>query len=677
MNALPWQRFLTLTPLALGAGALLYFCLPTEPHQYSAIMLILAPLLLWSMRHHHANLQCAIMLVLSMAGFVLAGFYSHAQPTEFLDKYYRYSTIEGTIEQVILSDNKYKLMLRDVTSPEIMRKAPLRVRLSVRSLPDGIQAGDTITTKATLFPPSRPSLPYGYDFTRYFYFKHIDAVGYATGKVTFKNSISHKETISLLQPWREAIARTMLAWMEQPSAGVAIALAIGQKDAITKDARDALRDSSLGHMLAISGMHMGIICGVIFGITRFLLCAIPACALRLPVKQCAALVALLCGGFYLALADFPISALRAYGMIAIVLLAVMMNRQADTLRSIVLAACGLLIVQPSAIVDIGFQLSFCATLALVLVYRRLRYFSEGKALYNKHIILRFLLYCAGMGLTSLIAGLVTAPLVAYHFNQVALYGLIANMLALPILTFLVAPLLLMSLVAAPFGMAPWLLDGAGWGLSLIIAIAQKVTSLPHATLHAPPLSGWVVLLVMLAMFMLMTATHWKRAVVCLIVIIALPFYSVMTFTMPDIVVAEDGSAIAVRQNKHWLLLKGTARNFHVVQWQQLLGQDFIPLKDMESLQDWHCTKAGCDGMMRGTHVRVRFDYKVKDPLCLADSDIVISTFYSNRWRCAAAGALRIDRDALERLGAHAITLHPRQLWHSCADSTSRPWQRCL
>jgi competence protein ComEC len=669
---LNWQDWFTLAPLALMAGVLLYFAMPEDPSLWAGVLLLPCIAALIWLRYDTCKLQYAGWVTLLVSGFCAATLHSSYSTTHFIDKQYRYASITGKIAEVIEGDGRIKLIVEHVTSPDISRPSPMRVRLSLRKNKTYMQVGDWIHTKATLFAPSRPALPNTFDFTQYFYFRGIDAVGYVTGKMALSQPRTEDTSEHYLSVLRRNSANYLKDTMSQPASGVAIALTTGIKDAITTETRDAFTASSLGHMLAISGMHMSILCGTMFWIIRAIASCVPVLALNYPIKKIAAIAGLICGALYLTLADFPISAIRAYIMIAVLFLAILCDRQSDTLRCIVLAALAIVIVNPHAVGDIGFQLSFAATLALILVYRRVRHYNIIRQIHKRHIGLRIVMYCAQLMFSSFIAGLITAPLVAYHFHHVALFGIIANMLALPVLSFLVAPALLLSLPAAPLGLAPAMLSIAEYGLDWIIQSAMFVAQMPNATHYVAPFSAVVAIGITIGIFLLLIIKNMKiyaALLLVLLVTITAVFYHRID---ADMLIAEDGSAIAVNHQGQWLLLKGTPRNFHVSLWEQMLGVSMQRNKDT-----WQCDDAGCDGTLKQHQVRVRFDYKVDAPLCLEDSDIVVSTFYSNRWKCASANATRIDRDALERRGGHVITIEDSiSVWHSCLNAPKRTWKRC-
>ena len=672
-HSLTWQHWFSCSPVALITGILMYFALPEEPSLWTGLISVAGIVVLYILRHDTVKLKIGAFIWLIYIGFWLAAYYSNTVTTEFLDKQYRFANITATVSQIIEGDNKYKIILESVTSSDIARTTALRVRLSMRRKTVNFREGDMIQTRATLFPPSRPISKHAFDFTQYFYFRNIDAVGYVTGKVKILNAQSkQKHEFRFLSSLRSFIAHYILQRSEQPATGILIALSTGQKDAITPKTRDILTASSLGHMLAISGMHMGIVCGAVFMLIRFCASCVPTIALQYPVKKIAAVAAMICGGAYLALADFPISAIRAYVMISVIFIAVLCNRQADTLRCVVLAALGIMLIKPQAVMEIGFQLSFAATLALIIVYRRARKFNIIYDIRQRHLIIRFGLYFVQLALSSFIAGMITAPLVAYHFNHVALYGIIANMLALPVLSFFVAPALLLCVVTYPFGAAPIFLSLAQYGTDWIIAAARLVADLPSATYYIAPFSAWMAMVLTAVMIILFAARSIKQIIICIVIIGICLFFIARPSIQADILIAEDGSAVAVKNNERWVLLKGTSRNFHVSMWEQMLN---VTMQKAGEL--WSCSPAGCDGTVKDKNIRVRFDYKIKEPLCLSNTDIVISTFYSNRWNCASSDILRIDRDALERFGAHMITIDDDiSVWHSCLDAPKRIWKRC-
>ena len=196
-----------------------------------------------------------------------------------------------------------------------------------------------------------------------------------------------------------------------------------------------------------------VVAGVVFFAIRAGLALIPAFANRYPIKKWAALAALAVAAFYLLLSGAAVATQRAFIMTAIVLIGVMFDRPALTVRMIAVAALAVFLVAPEAIVHPSFQMSFAATLALVAAYERgLPWFA---AMPETSLGARVALWggreLVGLILASMVAGLATMPFAAYHFHRLAPYGVIANLLAMPVVSAWVMPAGLLALMAVPFG----------------------------------------------------------------------------------------------------------------------------------------------------------------------------------------------------------------------------------
>ncbi|MFC3117879.1 ComEC/Rec2 family competence protein [Jhaorihella thermophila] len=219
----------------------------------------------------------------------------------------------------------------------------------------------------------------------------------------------------------------------------------GDRSGIPREALDALRGSNLAHLLAISGLHMGLLAGFVFAAVRGCLAAIPPLALRLPLRKVAACVALLVAAAYLALSGGNVATERAFVMTAVVLGAVLVDRRAFSLRAVAVAALIVLVLRPESLLGPGFQMSFAATTALVSVFGAIR--DRGWTLGP-----RWLRPALAVALSSAVAGLATAPFGAAHFNTLSRYGLPANLLTVPVMGAVVMPAAVLAACLAPFGL---------------------------------------------------------------------------------------------------------------------------------------------------------------------------------------------------------------------------------
>jgi competence protein ComEC len=688
MSPLHWQHWCNLTPLALGAGLLLPHALSITIAPMVGVAIVPLIMLCIAIRSRASLLQPLLMLAIALLGVWLSSWQLMSLNTPMLSRSYWMMDVQATVDDVLTGEGKQKLVLSHLQSNRLNPEdAAVRLRVSVRLNGLKLHAGDRVRLRLTAFPPSRPTHPDGFDFGRYFTLRGIGGVGYGVGKpeLLFPASLQKKgiaaQSDQLFTRWRSQIEEEVMTTLPQPEAGITLALITGEQGRITDDVRVVMQNSSLAHLLAISGMNMVIVCGIVFYIVRLALACIPVLALRSPIKQVAALAALLSGAMYLLLADMPVSAARAYVMVAFYFGAMLCKREADTLRSLVLAAWVILLVNPASITEISFQLSFVATLALILVYRRVRGMNEMLRAKEKSWGWRAGAYVLQIAFTSLVAGLATAPLMIYHFNHFTPYGIVANVLASPLITFITSPLLIVALIAAPFGLHAVTLQWAGVGVSGMVAIGEWVAALPYASIPLPSISTFALCAMMLSLSaMLWCHRVWQR-------LVFLTFACVLALSgwakvQPDILMAEDGSAVAVKVDADaWVLLKGTPRNFHATQWQQITTGIFTPYAQavkQGAQHGWVCRDTWCEGMVRGKRVRLGMDYTSPAKLCKPDTDILLTSFYSNRRECEAKGALRIDKDALERLGAHALWVEGDsvRIWHPCSTRQHQPWMRC-
>ena len=326
--------------------------------------------------------------------------------------------------------------------------------------------GLRVMTTAHLLPPSGPAEPGGFDFRRHAWFQGIGAVGYTRVPLL---------TIAEAGGWqpmfraRMALAGRVRDRLPGEPGAFAAAIMAGDRSAMAQDTLETLRTTNLAHLLAISGLHMGLLVGFVFAAFRLGLAAVPRIGLRLPAKKLSAALALVVAAGYLGLSGGNVATERAFVMAAVVLVAVMLDRRAISLRSVALAATILLVWQPEALLGPGFQMSFAATTALVAVYRLIR--DAGLPLGP-----RWLRPVSAVAITSVVAGLATAPLAAAHFNLWSSYGLLANLPSMPLMGLVVMPAAVVSAMLMPLGLDGIPLWVMGRGLAAILWIAESVAA---------------------------------------------------------------------------------------------------------------------------------------------------------------------------------------------------------
>lgn len=500
------DRWILWAPVALASGIALYFSLPAEPPVWLMILLPLAgaaPLLRW-------RGPLAIGLLLVAIGFTAAQFRTFSVAAPVLDQPSGMFYLTGHVLAVEPVEQGQRVLLDHLSGGPLYKVKLERVRLRLRA-DYGLKPGQEITLRAALMPPPAPSLPGGYDFSRAAWFQRIGAVGYAMGQPRIIAGPAEPGWRLALGRLRQSLTARIVGSIDTPGIGVvAAALITGQRGPVPPEILQAYRDAGLAHILVIAGMHLSMVAGLVLVVLRGLLAAIPPIALRYPIHKWTACGALAVTFGYLLISGSPVPTQRAFIMTSALLLAILLDRQPVSLRSITLAAMAVLLLQPEALMGPSFQLSFAAVYGLICGYEALgpaleRWRQSARAWWQMP-----LLYVGGILITTQIAGTATAFYSLFHFNRYAVYGLLGNALAVPLVGFWVMPAALLAFCLMPLG-----LDAFGWrlmglGLEQVTRIAVWVSHLPGATVNLPAMPVAALILFSLgAAWLLLWRGRWR------------------------------------------------------------------------------------------------------------------------------------------------------------------------
>jgi len=474
--------------------------------------------------------------------------------------------IEGWVVANEASDSGPRLRLL-VRSIEGRSALPRYVRIAVR--PAGVlTAGRAAQCLAVLGPPSGPMAPGAYDFARRAYFERLGATGYAIGRCrpeAFAGPPSWLDRQRLkLAALRADLSAAILAAAPGRGGAIAAALVTGDRSSIDAETNIALRDSGLGHLLSVSGIHMGVVGGLVFALLLWTFSLIPPIALRWPVKKIAAVGALLTLAAYLVISGSSVPALRSFIMACVAFGAILLDRPAISMRGLALAALIVVVVFPESVLEPGFQMSFAATMALVALFEMLKRAPHEPALPTPGPLIGALQATArGLGgvlLISLVAGLATDPFAIYHFQRFAIYALPANLIAAPIMSFMVAPAAAVAAVMAPFGMADPALQFMASALDLIAAVGATFGERPEAVRALPRASD---LAFSLCVFALLWACLWRGALRWgALIFFALSVTAYATEPRPIAAFDSDLRALYLRDadTGRWMLIRGRGRS---------------------------------------------------------------------------------------------------------------------
>ncbi|ATX66996.1 ComEC/Rec2 family competence protein [Roseinatronobacter bogoriensis] len=498
-------RLFLFVPVLLAIGIGLYFALPREPTAagWAGLGALMVASVLLSRRIPEEGAPLVLIVALVTAGLLAAGLRAAHVSAPVLQ--YRYfGAIEGRIVQIDRSaTDALRLTLDQVVLERVSHsRTPARVRISLHGEQGFFtpEPGMRVATTGHLGPPPAPSEPGGFDFRRLAWFDRLGAVGYTRVPVLALAPADSGAAGLRIHRLRMKISGAVQAHLPGDTGGFAAAILTGDRSGIAQARMEELRRSNLAHLLAISGLHMGLLTGFVFGLLRLVMAMVPAFALRAPTRKLAALGALAAGAFYLMLSGGNVATQRAYIMVAVMLVAVLLDRRAISLRSVAMAATLILLLRPEALVQAGFQMSFAATVALVAVFRWL----SGERGWRGRFP-RWGWPIVSVVICSLVAGIATAPIAAASFNRIAEYGLIANLLAVPLMGLVVMPAAVLAALLAPIGlewvglriMAPaidWILQVSAFVSALdgaVLPVAQPSASvIPALALGALWLIVW-------------------------------------------------------------------------------------------------------------------------------------------------------------------------------------------
>jgi competence protein ComEC len=633
------------------SGILLYFALPAEPPGWLGPTVLAVCVAVWLWSRGVWPLAPALVAVAALAsGFSAAQLRAAGTGTAILDGRLGPVPVQGRIVEIApLPGAGGRVLLEELIIRRLdPKQTPRRVRIRIAGPLDGLKPGDRIAVVAELLAPPPPAAPGAFDYQRQAWFEGIGAVGFAYGAV--REHVPGPPASGWSDFWaelRHEVTLRILAAMAEPEDAIAAALMTGHQGAIPNDVIEAMRDSGLAHLLSISGLHIGLIAAILLFGLRAGIALVPWLALRIPAKKVAAVAALAATAAYVLLAGATVPTQRAFLMTAIVMLAVLTDRSAFTMRLVAWAAAAVALLRPEAVLGASFQMSFAAVTALIAAHEGLASRLDAP----KGAAARIARTLAGIALTSLVAGAATAPFAVYHFHRLADYGVLANMIAVPITGFWVMPLAVLAFVLMPFGLEAWALAPMGWGIDAIVWVARRVAALPGAAIPVPAMpAAALALFVLGGLWLCLWRGHWRW-----LGLAALPVAALLAtlHAPPDLLIASDGAVVAMRDDTGALRLSDSRKGGIAAEtWLERNGQA-ARLAWPGPKEGGGCDAEGCRAELDGRRIVFALTPSAASEEC-GHADLLVSARFLKPGRCR--GTLLIDRGALWRAGAHALWL---------------------
>ena len=525
-------------PVFMAAGALAYFSWPREPSLGWAAAVcaafVAAAWAGWTRPFVRAGLLCGVF---ASAGFALGGVATwRAAPWVALPRYA--VVVEGRVSglDVLPEGRRVTVAGARLDGGAALGRA-IRVRLK-RGDAGAVEVGDLVRLRALLRQPGPPDYPGGWDTQRDAFFAGMGGYGYAIGPLVRLEAAGGGYWAGV----RAGIAARVMHGLPGPDGGIAATVLTGLGTAVPAGDRAAFQESGLAHLLAVAGLHIGIVMGLVFAGVRFGLALWERAALYWPTRQVAAVAALAAGAGYLALTGGHLPILRSFAMAGVVTLGVLTGRRAVSVRGLAVAAVVLMIRAPESVVGVSFQMSFAAVLTLVAGYEVLR---PALAMVGAGAWWRWAgLHASGLVLTSLLAGTASLPFAAYHFGKATLFYVPANLVAVPVTALWVMPWGLVSLALMPVGLERVGLVPMGWGIDALLWVAHGVAGWPGAVVAVRQMPGWGLVLVSAGLAWAGLWRGWLRLGGLLPVVVGV--VAPLLLRAPDVLVTPEAGLIAVR-----------------------------------------------------------------------------------------------------------------------------------
>lgn len=649
------DRWFLWLPVFMGCGVGLYFTWPFEPPLWASVLgasvFIYAA---FAARKHFAFYPLMAVLMF-MLGHAAANIETLLAYQPMLHENVKASYVSGRVMVINHLPDGYRIWLDHVRIDGLAAEAtPVRVRIKIKYQEEKPAPGQWVRVKAMLYPLSLPPEPGAFNFRQNGYFQGYGGTGFSLGKWYAANGPPPDIISAVLiffEKVRTNINQYFLGKDKRHENAVAMALITGDQSGIDKGTLQSMRVAGISHILSVSGLHITLVAGIVFYALRFLLVLVPWVSMYWPIKKIAAFFALCAAVFYTLMCAAPVPAVRSMLMSAVLMLAIMTDRRALSMRLVAVAALITLIGSPSSLLDPSFQLSFAAVMALITAFEKnehgnwLRFMQQGP-------LDKIGIYLGASVLTSLVATVATTPLILYHFQQMSWYGVLANLIAVPLSSFIIMPAAVAAVLLMPFNLQGLAIPIMQQGITWMLDSALWVSQLPGSVTYHPAFSlGFLLLSCAGGLWFCLMRQRWRWLGLAPFLIGGVGFL----FTpRPEVLVADDGLTVAVRGMDGKRIIRTAEReDFTVRTWLQRDGQqdkfdftNWFDVSDAGGGNGLMCENGNCRYDKGGW--RVAFPANAQMP-CTGINVMVVGNTGLN---CPAATTIDVGEAAIH--GAYAI-----------------------
>jgi competence protein ComEC len=660
-------------PVFFGLGIALWFVIPTRSG-WIALVAIGCALALFGVvigkgRRLGLALLLAGVLMAAGCGTIWLRSWMVGAPTLLRPAVSTFDARVITVEAKAALDQ-----VRLLLAPDPLSKLPNRVRVSIKAdeADPRIVPGVIVHLKARLMPPADASVPGGYDFARNAWFQRLGATGKALGPVSLHNDGSSVPVISQRQQLSAYIASRIGA----PTAGIAAALASGDQGRVSDADQDAMRASGLAHLLSVSGLHISAVVGAVMLLTLRVLALSSTLALRYSLPIVAAGAGALAGIGYTVLSGAEVPTVRSCIAALLVLAGLAFGREAMTLRLVATGALLVMILLPEAVIGPSFQLSFAAITAIVGLHDApwtQRHLSRREENWRR----RFGRLLVSLLLTGFVVEIALAPIALFHFHKSGLYGALANIVAIPLTTFVIMPFEALALLLDAVGAGGpfwWIAQQA---IAALLWLAHSVAAAPGAVAMVPSVPALAYALILSGgLWLLLWRTRLRLyglmpvIVGCLWAILLAP---------PDLLVTGDGRHVAIRgDDGRMAILRPRAGDYVRDALAERGGTDVMD--EIDAMSEASCSddscivtlaRAGRTWSILATRSKNMVSWRDIIQACavadIAISDRMLPKACTPRW-------FRADRAMLTQTGGLAITLSTGAVDQVRRPRDEHPWR---
>lgn len=657
-------------PVMLGVGVALWFVLPLTSMWVAVILAGMAIAFAGLSVGRQRRVGLALMLAGTAisAGCALVWARSNLVAAPVITRP-MVAQVSGEIVKAEKLESKGNWRLTVAT--EGLEGVPPRVRISVPigDLRRDPQAGDTFSARVRLMPPTPAAVPGAYDFRRQAWFKELGAVGKSLGPVQISG-------VSDAPGLRQRLNAHISNSLDDQTSGIASALATGDQGRISEEDQEAMRASGLAHLLSVSGLHISAVVAAAFFLSLRVLALSPRLALYWPLLAISAGFAALTGIGYTLLTGAEVPTIRSCIAAILVLIGMVLGREAMTLRLVATGALVVLLLWPESLVGPSFQLSFAAITAIVALHESKRVQAWFSA--REEALLRsWGRALASLLLTGLVVEVALAPIALFHFHKSGLYGALANLVAIPMTTFVIMPAEALALLADVVGLGAPFWWVTGKAIAALLWLAHLVANQPGAVAMLPSVPVFAYgLMIGGGLWIMLWRTKMRFAGFLPLIAGAL---ITLAAPSPDLLVTDDGRHLAVRDDAGRLaILRPKSGDFV----RQVLAERSAysgELDDLDVARHADCSPDACvirmeRGGRQWTVLAIRSRHMIGWKNLVTQcrqSDIIVS----ERWlpRACLARWLTIDPRMLSKTGGLAISLDPPRIETVRLARDDHPW----